>query len=55
MSTLLAFMMAGVAHSLPELMLLRRVLTPPVVGALVAVTGVDIVAVGYLFSAVILS
>lgn len=53
MGTLLAFMMAVVALSLPELILLRRVLKPPLLAAFVAVTGVGIIAVGYLFNAVV--
>jgi uncharacterized protein len=53
MGTLLAFMMAVVALSLPELILLRRVLKPPLILTFVAITGAGIVAVGYLFNAVI--
>jgi len=53
MGTLLAFMMAVVALSLPELMLLRRVLKPPLIITFVAITGAGIIAVGYLFNAVI--
>ena len=53
MGTLLAFMMAVVALSLPELILLRRVLKVPLILTFVAVTGAGIVAVGYLFNAVI--
>ena len=53
MGTLLAFMMAVVALSLPELILLRRILKPPLIATFVAVTGAGIVAVGYLFNAVI--
>ncbi|WP_407345420.1 permease [Pengzhenrongella phosphoraccumulans] len=53
MGTLLAFMMAVVALSLPELILLRRVLKPPLIAAFVAVTGTGIIAVGYLFNAVL--
>lgn len=53
MGTLLAFMMAVVALSLPEMILLRRVLKPPLIATFIAVTGVGIVAVGYLFNAVI--
>jgi hypothetical protein len=53
MGTLLAFMMAVVALSLPELILLRRVLKLPLILTFVAVTGAGIVAVGYLFNAVI--
>jgi len=51
MGTLLAFMMAVVALSLPELILLRRVLKLPLIVTFVAVTGTGIVAVGYLFNA----
>ncbi len=50
MGTLLAFMMAVVALSLPEMILLRRVLKPQLLGIYVAVVGVSIVAVGYLFN-----
>ena len=53
MGTLLAFMMSVVALSLPELILLRRVLKPPLLAAFVAVTATGIVAVGYLFNAVL--
>ena len=50
MGTLLAFMMAVVALSLPELILLRRVLKPPLLAAFVAVTATGIVIIGYLFN-----
>jgi hypothetical protein len=50
MGTLLAFMMSVVALSLPELILLRRVLKPPLLAAFVGVTGAGIVVVGYLFN-----
>ena len=50
MGTLLAFMMAVVALSLPELILLRRVLKPQLLAIYVAVVGSSIVAVGYLFN-----
>ena len=50
MGTLLAFMMAVVALSLPEMILLRRVLRPPLLAIYVAVVGASIVAVGYLFN-----
>lgn len=53
MGTLLAFMMAVVALSLPELILLRRVLKPPLIAMFVGVVGAGIVAVGYLFNAVV--
>jgi uncharacterized protein len=50
MGTLLAFMMAVVALSVPEMILLRRVLKPQLIGIYVAVVGAAIVAVGYLFN-----
>lgn len=50
MGTLLAFMMAVVALSLPELILLRRVLKVPLLVTYVAVVASGIVAVGYLFN-----
>ncbi|MFZ0529158.1 MAG: permease [Propionicimonas sp.] len=53
MGTLLAFMMATVALSLPELILLRRVLKPQLIAIFVSVTAVGIIAVGYLFNAVL--
>ena len=53
MGTLLAFMMAVVALSLPELILLRRVLKPQLIVTFVSVTGTGIIAVGYLFNAVV--
>ena len=53
MGTLLAFMMSVVALSLPELILLRRVLKPQLLGAFVGVVAAGIVAVGYLFNALL--
>lgn len=53
MGTLLAFMMAVVALSLPELILLRRVLKPRLIALFVAVVATGIVATGYLFNAVL--
>lgn len=53
MGTLLAFMMATVALSLPEMILLRRVLKPRLIAIFAGVTAVGIVAVGYLFNAVL--
>ena len=50
MGTLLAFMMSVVALSLPEMILLRRVLRPPLIATFIAVVGASIVAVGYLFN-----
>jgi len=53
MGTLLAFMMATVALSLPEMILLRRVLKPRLIATFVVITGLGIIAVGYLFNAVL--
>jgi uncharacterized membrane protein YraQ (UPF0718 family) len=53
MGTLLAFMMAVVALSMPEMILLRRVLKPQLLGVFITVVGTGIVAVGYLFNALI--
>ena len=53
MGTLLAFMMAVVALSLPEMILLRRVLKPQLLAAFVGVVATDIVAVGYLFNLIL--
>jgi uncharacterized protein len=51
--TLLAFMMSVVALSLPEMILLRRVLRPQLLAAFVGVVATGIVAVGYLFNLVL--
>ncbi len=48
--TVLAFMMSVVALSLPETILLRRVLKPRLLATFVGVVGVGIIAVGYLFN-----
>ncbi len=53
MGTLLAFMMSVVALSLPELILLRRVLRPQLIAAFVGVVATGILATGYLFNAVL--
>lgn len=53
MGTLLAFMMATVALSLPELILLRRVLKPKLIAVFVSVTAIGIICVGYLFNAIL--
>jgi uncharacterized membrane protein YraQ (UPF0718 family) len=53
MGTLLAFMMSVVALSLPEMILLKRVLKVQLLGLYTAVVAVGIIAVGYLFNAVL--
>jgi uncharacterized membrane protein YraQ (UPF0718 family) len=51
--TVLAFMMAVVALSLPEMILLRRVLQPRLLATFVAILAVGIISAGYLFNAII--
>ncbi len=53
MGTLLAFMMAVVALSLPEMILLRRVLKVELIAIWVLVVGLGIVLTGYLFNLVL--
>jgi uncharacterized membrane protein YraQ (UPF0718 family) len=53
MGTLLAFMMAVVALSLPEMILLRRVLKPKLIATFIAVVAAGILLVGYLFNLVL--
>lgn len=53
MGTVLAFMMSVVALSLPELILLRRVLKPQLLATFVAVVATGIIAVGYLFNLIL--
>jgi uncharacterized protein len=53
MGTLLAFMMSVVALSLPEMILLRRVLKPQLIAAFITVVATGIVIVGYTFNVVL--
>jgi uncharacterized membrane protein YraQ (UPF0718 family) len=53
MGTVLAFMMSVVALSLPELILLRRVLKPQLLATFVGVVAAGILATGYLFNAIL--
>lgn len=53
MGTSLALMMSIVALSLPEMILLRRVLRPRLLAIYVAIVAAGIVAIGFLFNAVI--
>ncbi len=53
MGTLLAFMMAVVALSLPEMILLKKVLRLELLATYVAIVGTGIVFVGYLFNAIL--
>jgi uncharacterized membrane protein YraQ (UPF0718 family) len=53
MGTVLAFMMAVTAISLPEIIILRKVLKIPLLGIFVGIMTVTIIAVGYLFNAIL--
>lgn len=53
LGTVLAFMMAVIALSLPEMVILRKVLKPALIGTFIAVVGVGILIVGYLFNLLI--
>lgn len=53
LGTVLAFMMAVVALSLPEMIILRKVLKPRLIAIFVAIVGVGILLVGYLFNLVV--
>jgi hypothetical protein len=53
LGTALAFMMAVVGLSLPEFVLLRRVLTPRLLATFIAVVSAGILTVGWLFNAVL--
>lgn len=48
--TALSFMMAVTALSLPEMILLRKVIKPRLIATFVAITGFGIILVGYLFN-----
>lgn len=50
LGTALAFMMAVTALSLPEMILLRKVIKPKLIAAFVIITGIGIIIVGYLFN-----
>ena len=49
----LAFMMAVIGLSLPETIILRRVLRPRLIAAFVGVVGAGILLIGYLFNAIL--
>jgi uncharacterized membrane protein YraQ (UPF0718 family) len=53
LGTVLAFMMAVIALSLPEMIILRKVLRPRLIAVFIAVVGAGILLVGYLFNALI--
>jgi uncharacterized membrane protein YraQ (UPF0718 family) len=51
--TVLAFMMSVIALSLPEMVILRKVLKPRLIATFVAVVAAGIVVVGFVFNAVL--
>lgn len=53
LGTVLAFMMSVIALSLPEMVILRKVLKPKLIVTFIGVVTVGIVLVGYLFNAVL--
>ncbi|VVS92293.1 permease [Desulfoluna spongiiphila] len=53
LGTVLAFMMSVIALSLPEIIILRKVLKPRLIATFIGVVGTGILLVGYLFNLVI--
>jgi len=53
LGTVLAFMMSVIALSLPEMVILRKVLKPRLIGVFICVVGCGILLVGYLFNVVV--
>jgi len=53
LGTVLAFMMAVIALSLPEMVILRKVLKPRLIAVFIGVVGTGILFVGYLFNIII--
>lgn len=53
LGTVLAFMMSVIALSLPEMVILRKVLMPRLIGVFIAVVASGILLVGYLFNVLI--
>lgn len=53
MGTALSFMMAVTALSLPEMIILRKVLKPKLLGVFVGIMAVTIIIIGYLFNIVL--
>lgn len=50
LGTVLAFMMSVIALSLPEMIILRKVLKPALIATFIGVVGIGILIVGYLFN-----
>lgn len=53
LGTVLAFMMSVIGLSLPEMIILRKVLEPRLIGAFAGVVAAGILVVGYLFNALL--
>ena len=53
LGTVLAFMMSVIALSLPEMVILRKILLPRLIAVFIAVVGSGILLVGYLFNIII--
>ena len=53
LGTVLAFMMSVIGLSLPEMVILRKVLRPQLIAAFVGTVALGILLVGYLFNAVL--
>jgi len=53
LGTVLAFMMSVIALSLPEMVILRKVLKPKLIGTFILMVGGGILFIGYLFNLVI--
>ncbi len=53
MGTALAFMMSVTALSLPEMIILRKVLKPKLLAIFVGIMAVTIIIIGYLFNIVL--
>ena len=53
LGTVLAFMMSVIGLSLPEIVILRKVLRPPLIAAFVGVVAAGILLVGFVLNAVL--
>ncbi len=53
LGTVLAFMMSVIALSLPEMIILRKVLKPKLIAVFIGVVGTGIMVVGYLFNLIV--
>lgn len=53
LGTVLAFMMSVIGLSLPEMVILRKVLKPTLIATFIAVVGCGILAVGFLFNLIL--